>query len=119
MSERTQRVGESIKEEIGRMLEKGEIKDPRIGFITLTDVDVSKDLGYAKVFFSALGDEKEKANATAGLNSARGYIRSELARRLRMKHIPEIEFKFDESVEAAARISSLINKLHKNERDDD
>ena len=119
MSERTQRVAESIKEEIGRMLEKGEIKDPRIGFITLTDVDVSKDLGHARVFFSALGDEKEKNSAKEGLNSARGYVRSELGRRLRMKYIPEIEFKFDESVEAAARISSLLHKLHKSEQEDD
>ena len=116
MSERTERVAESIKEEIGRMLERGEIKDPRIGFITFTDVDVSKDMRHASVYFSSLGNQKEKTSAIEGLSSARGYIRSELGRRLRMKYIPEIEFKFDESVEAAARISKLIHKLRESEQ---
>jgi len=119
MSERTLRVAENIKEEIGRMLGHGDIKDPRIGFITITDVDVTKDLRQARIFFSSLGSAKERADAREGLNSARGYIRSELGRRLRIKYIPEVDFRFDESVEAAARISKLIHGIHKSDENID
>lgn len=113
MSDRIQRVAESIKEEVGRMLERGEIKDPRIGFVTFTDAEVSKDLRHATIYFSSLGTEENKRDAGAGLNSAKGYIRSELGKRLRLKNVPEIDFKFDASVEASARISKLIHDLHK------
>lgn len=116
MSERTQRVAENIKEELGWMVERGEIKDPRIGFVTFTDAEVSKDLRHAKIFFSTLGNAKERAGIAEGLMSARGYIRTELGRRLRLKYVPEIEFVFDESVEAGARISKLIRQIH--ERDE-
>ncbi len=115
MSERTQRVAENIKEELGWMVERGEIKDPRIGFVTFTDAEVSKDLRHAKIFFSTLGNAKERAGVADGLNSARGYIRTELGRRLRMKYVPEIEFVFDTSVEAGARISKLLHDMRERE----
>ena len=119
MTERTHRVAENIKEELGWMVERGEIKDPRIGFVTFTDAEVSKDLRHAKIFFSTLGNAKERAGLAEGLRSARGYIRTELGRRLRLKYVPEIEFVFDESVEAGARISKLIHQIHEREEKTD
>ena len=92
------------------MLERGEIKDPRIGFITFTGVEVTKDMRHAKVFFSSLGGARARSKAVAGLNSARGFIRTELGKRLRLKYVPEIEFTFDESVESSARIAKLIRE---------
>ena len=118
MSGRVKRVAESIKEELGLMLESGEIKDPRIGFVTLTDVEITKDLRYAKVFYSVMGSQKEHEQAGKGLDSAAGYMRRELGQRMRLKHTPEVEFVFDDSVEAGARISKLIHKIHREDNSD-
>jgi ribosome-binding factor A len=115
MTQRTQRVAKTIKEELGRMLEAGEIKDPRIGFVTFTSVDVSPDLRQAVVYYSSLGDRKAQAEAGAGLTSAKGFIRSALGKRLNLKYMPDFEFKFDESVEAGMRIAKLIHKIHERE----
>lgn len=119
MSDRTRRVGESIKEELALMVERGQVKDPRIGFITFTDVDLSKDIKHARVYFSSLGNTKQKAAAAEGLNSARGFIRTELGKRLRLKYTPELEFKFDETVEASAKISKLLHQLRAKEENND
>lgn len=116
MSERTERVAKSIIEELSRMLEQGEIKDPRIGFVTLTGADVSPDMRHAKVYFSSLGNSKAKARALEGLLSARGFIRTALGKTLRLKYVPEVTFVFDASVEAGARITKLINEIHAKEK---
>ena len=118
MSGRVKRVAESIKEELGLMLERGEIKDPRIGFVTLTEVEITKDLRHAKVYYSAMGSRKEREQAGEGLDSATGFMRRELGKRMRLKHTPEIEFIFDESVEIGARISKLIHKIHQEDNSD-
>ncbi len=115
MTQRTARVAKNIKEELGWMLETGEIKDPRIGFVTITTVKVSKDVRECRIYFSFLGSKRERKEATEGLESASGFIRTELARRLGMKHIPTVEFKYDETVEAGARIAKVLHEIHERE----
>lgn len=110
MSNRASRVAEIIKEEISLMLEY-EVKDPRVGLVTITDVEVSPDLRHAKAFFSTLEKSEKKEQTLAGLESAKGYIRRELGKRLRMKYIPEIEFHFDLSIEKGMRIAEIIHKI--------
>ena len=109
-SKRTERVGELLLKEISQILLR-EIKDPRIGLITLTGVDVSKDLRYAKVFVSSLGEKEDKAKNLEGLVSAAGFIRGELGKRLRLKYIPELTFKLDESIEYGIHISKVLEEI--------
>lgn len=110
---RSDRVGELIKEEISNMLIH-EIKDPRIGFVTLTKVILSNDLRKAKVFISILGETAEREETFKGLLSAKGFIRGELGKRLTLRYIPELTFKLDPSVEYGARISQLLADLADN-----
>lgn len=110
MSERLARVRENIKETVGMLLER-RIKDPRIGLVTVTGVDVSPDLRHCKIFFSTMGGKKRREKAMDGLESARGFIRGELGKTLQMKYTPEVEFVFDDSVEKGARIAEILNKL--------
>ncbi len=110
------RVGEEIKREISVILAK-EVKDPRLGMLSITDVNVSRDLSFAKVYFSTLGDEQARKTTLEGLNRAKGFIRSELAKRIRVRHIPEITFHFDPSLAEGARINALIKTLNEPEKD--
>ena len=87
------------------------LKDPRIGFVTVVDAEVSRDLRYAKIYVSVLGDEEEKKQAMAGLEKALGYIRREVGARISLRHTPEIELVYDQTTERAARITELINSL--------
>jgi ribosome-binding factor A len=109
------KVGGVIKEEISRMLLR-EIKDPRIGFVTITKVKVSKDLRFVKVYFSVLGDQSAREDSLRGLNSATGFMRRELGRRLRLRHVPDIIFSFDPSLEYMSRLSELIHQIHEDEK---
>lgn len=107
---RSARVGEQMKHEIADILMR-KIKDPRIGFVTVTDVDLSDDLKNAKIFVSIYGGEKE--TALKGLQSASAFIRSELGRRMTMRLIPEILFRFDSTVEQGAHIMELLHEIEK------
>ncbi|MCR4399183.1 MAG: 30S ribosome-binding factor RbfA [Firmicutes bacterium] len=109
MSLRGGRVAEAIKQEISDIL-RDELKDPRVGFASVTRVDVSKDLRHAKVFVSVLGDEKQKADTMEGLESATGFIRSEVGKRIRLHHTPEILFRLDESIERSVRIAKVLRE---------
>jgi ribosome-binding factor A len=111
---RTHRVGELIKEEMSEIIQK-EIKDPRIGFVTITGVDVSRDLKYAVVYITVLGNKQQKQSTLKGLQSSSGFLRSELSKRIRLKHFPELKFEFDPSIEAGMKIDKIIRKLHKEE----
>ena len=115
---RPNRVGEAIKEEISRLLLR-EIKDPRIGFVTITRVKVSKDLRVVKVFFSVLGDQSVRTDSLTGLNSAKGFMRRELGRRLRLRYVPDIVFSFDPSLEHMSRLAELIHQIHEDEKLED
>jgi len=96
-----------IKEEISQILLK-ELKDPRIGFVTITQVALSDDLRMARVFYSVFGGAQEKEDAYQGLESAKGYIKRELGKRVRLKYMPEISFMFDDSLEYGEHIEKLL-----------
>jgi ribosome-binding factor A len=107
---RLTRVGEAIRAELGQMLLR-DIKDPRIGFVTITEVVMSADLKHAKVYFSHMGTEEELAESHQGLSKASGFMRRELGRRLKLKFAPEIRFFHDDSLETGARISKLLKEI--------
>lgn len=113
---RANRVAEEIKREIAQMLRE-EIKDPRVGFVTLTGVDVTSDLRYAKVFFSVYGSDEEKEQTMAVLQKAQGYIRSELGKRLRLRYTPELSFKFDDSILYGAKIMELLETVKRSDEE--
>lgn len=108
--QRIERLKDQLKVEISDILHK-ETKDPRIGFVSITDVEVSKDLRHVKVYVSILGDEEEKATTMAGLAQATGFIRTELGQRIRLRYTPEITFKLDRSLERGARVVELLNQV--------
>ncbi|MCH1623741.1 30S ribosome-binding factor RbfA [Fredinandcohnia quinoae] len=112
MSLRPNRVGEQMKKELSDIIGR-KIKDPRIGFVTVTDVHVTGDLQQAKVFISVLGDEEQRENTLKGLAKAKGYIRSEIGQRIRLRKIPEIQFEFDESIDYGNRIETIIHEINK------
>lgn len=118
MSTRTEKVEELLKVEISDIILRG-LKDPRIGFVTITDVEITPDLKYAKVYVSVLADDIEKRKNLKGLNSAAGFIRNELGKRIRMRVIPTLEFKFDESIEQGIRMFELLQKIKKNEPEEE
>lgn len=110
MSLRQTRVGEQMKKELGEIIGR-KIKDPRIGFVTVTDVQVTGDLQQATVFISVLGDEEQRENTLKGLAKAKGFIRSEIGQRIRLRKTPEITFEFDESIDYGNRIDSLLYQI--------
>ena len=114
---RSDKVADLIHKEISEMLVKT-IKDPRIGFVTITRVAVSEDCRSAKVYFSVAGTLEERERSTQGLSSAKGYVRKELGRRIRLRYTPEIIFKFDPSIEYAIHIEEVIRHLKKDEETD-
>ncbi|WP_217585567.1 30S ribosome-binding factor RbfA [Lentibacillus saliphilus] len=109
---RANRVSEQMKKELGDILTR-KIKDPRVGFVTVTDVEVSGDLQQAKIFISVFGDDKKKQDSLIGLAKAKGYIRSEIGRRIRLRKTPEISFEFDEAHEYGNRIDAILRDLNK------
>jgi ribosome-binding factor A len=112
MPHRPEKVEHFIKEELSEIIQR-EVRDPRIGFVSITDVEMSADLRHARVFVSVLGDADAKAATMDGLRSALGYIRRELGSRLPLRHTPEIIFKLDESIERGARVSKLLGDVAK------
>jgi ribosome-binding factor A len=111
MSHRANRVGEQMKKELSDIIGR-KIKDPRIGFVTVTDVQVTGDLQQAKVYISVLGDEEQRENTLKGLAKAKGFIRSEVGQRIRLRKTPEIIFEWDESMEYGNRINTILHQLH-------
>jgi ribosome-binding factor A len=107
---RLDRVNQLIKEEISTLLQR-ELKDPRLGFVTVTEVETSKDLRTAKIFVSVLGDDAQWKASLAALESARGFVRNWLRRHLDLRVTPELDFRADRSLEHAARIQSLLKQV--------
>ena len=107
---RSFRLAEAIKEEVSRII-RDNIKDPRLGFATVTDVEVADDLRYAKVFVSILGKEEDVKNSMDVLTRASGFIRSEIGKAIRIRYVPEISFKYDHSIEHGAHISKLLREV--------
>ena len=106
---RIRRVNEAVREVLSEAIAT-ELKDPRVGFVTVTAVDTSPDLRHAHVFVSVLGDDKQREDSLAGLSSSHGYLQSRVASRLRMKHTPTLEFEYDPSVERVMRINELLRE---------
>jgi len=104
------RLAESIKEEVSRIIRE-DIKDPRLGFVTVTDVEVADDLRYAKIYVSIMGSTEDTKNSMDVLYRASGYIRSEIGKIIRLRHVPEITFKLDHSIEHGAHISKLLREI--------
>ena len=104
---RPQRIGDLIQRELSDLLAR-EVRDPRVGMVTLTSVDVSPDMSHAKVFFTLL-DKSDLASVQEGLARAAGFLRSHLAKRVKLYSIPELRFQYDESIERADRLSRLID----------
>jgi ribosome-binding factor A len=109
MSERMRRVNESVRQVLAEAVP--ELKDPRIGLVTVTGVDTAPDLRHAVVFVSVLGSEKKKRATMIGLDAAHGVLQARLARQLRMKRTPQLTFEYDQSVERGVRMSQLIDEL--------
>ena len=108
---RSQRIQELLLEEISKLLQSG-LKDPRIGFATLTRVEVSDNLKHAKIFISVMGSEKEKTDTLNALKNAKGFVRNTLGKNLYLKYVPELEFKKDENAEHVEKITRILNDLH-------
>lgn len=105
---RSRRIAEQIQRELSEII-RVELKDPRVGMITITDVEMTPDNAHAKVFFTVLGQQPRIDEAAAGLQHAAGYLRSQLARRIKIRVVPQLHFEYDASVERGIRLSQLID----------
>ncbi|HZG72242.1 MAG TPA: 30S ribosome-binding factor RbfA [Chondromyces sp.] len=110
MSLRPNRVGEQMKKELSDIIGR-KVKDPRIGFVTVTDVQVTGDLQQATVYITVLGDEGQREDTLKALAKAKGFIRSEVGQRIRLRKTPELIFEFDESIDYGNRIESLLKQI--------
>ena len=106
---RTRRVGEQIKRLLAELI-RDSVKDPRVGMVTLTDIEVSRDYAYAKVYFSVLGDEATQATSLKALNNAAGFLQREVGREIKIRHIPRLQFLLDTSIEKGFYMDQLIAK---------
>jgi ribosome-binding factor A len=109
-------VADLIQEEISSLFRKG-MKDPRLGFVTITEVEVTPDLRYAKIFVSVLGSEEEVKDSLKALASASGFLRHELGQRLRLRYIPELSFILDTSIERGDRILRLLKEVEEGDQE--
>ena len=116
MGVRPERVANAIRREISNMIQE-DLRDPRIGFTTITKVEITPDLRVAKVYYTVLGDVKTKKSTETAFKNASGFIKGLIGDRLKLRFVPEIIFKMDKSVEHQARIDELINKIHKEKTD--
>jgi ribosome-binding factor A len=113
---RQEKLGELIAAELSELL-RTRVKDPRVGFASITHVEVSGDLRHAKVFVSVMGTPEEQKETMKGLKNANGFLRHELATRLVLRYMPELAFKLDTSIEEGARILALINQVEQEDRE--
>ena len=112
-SNRSERVGDQILREISNLLLL-KVKDPRLKGVTLTDVRMSKDLRYAYIYYSLLGEEEQKNQAQAGFESAKGFIRKAIGEKLHLRYVPDIQFRYDTSLEQGQKIERLLEEVGPN-----
>lgn len=106
---RAEKIAQQIQRDLAELLRK-EVKDPRVGMVTLTGVEVSRDHSHATVYYTALGNEKERESIAEGLKRASGFLHSQLFHRLKLRVVPQLHFEYDESVERGAYLSRLIDE---------
>ena len=104
---RRQRLGDQLQVELAVLIQR-EVRDPRVGFVTVTEVRMSPDLRHARVYVSILGEEEQKEESLAALDRARGFLKAQIGKRLRLRHVPELRFTVDETLDHAERIESLL-----------
>ena len=109
---RPHRVGDQIRQELSEILSRGEVHDPGIGFITLTRVQVTPDLQLARVYYTSLGDPDARKQTARALTRATGFFRRQIGSRLQLRRVPELEFRFDESIAHQDRIEQILRDIH-------
>ena len=110
MSRRTERLAEEVREEVALLI-ASELKDPRIGFVTVTRVEVTPDLRTARIYVGVLGTEKQRTTSLAGLKQGAGFLRRALGRTLRLRYTPELVLQYDEGLEASDRVAKLLAEI--------
>lgn len=111
MSQRQERVADLLRRELSEIIRR-DVRDPRVGLVTVSDLSVGRDLGHAKVRVSVLGEDEERQEAIEALSRAKGFIRSLLARRVSLRTVPELSFHLDRGAEHSQRINELLESLH-------
>lgn len=111
MSQRVKRLQEEIKKEASYIIQH-RVKDPRLGFVSITGVELSRDYAYCKIFISVLGDEAAQEQTMEGLAKATGFIRSELAKKIRFRTVPQLSFHYDPSLEYGSKINAILKELN-------
>ncbi|MBL8951480.1 MAG: 30S ribosome-binding factor RbfA [Myxococcaceae bacterium] len=111
MSTRTERVAQEIQAAVADIFIRGQIRDPRVGYITITGVKMSPDLRVARVYYSMIADEKQRAETQAGLDAAKAYVRREVTSRVKLRVSPEIFFSWDGSLEEGDKINRLLKQV--------
>jgi ribosome-binding factor A len=114
MTQRMERVQKLARQVLGELIH--DLKDPRIGFATVTAVRITRDLRHAHVFVSVLGTEEEQTETMAGLESAKPYLRKELGTEMRLKYLPELEFELDRMTEDALRVEKILHDIHEEDK---
>jgi ribosome-binding factor A len=109
VTRRNQRLAEEIREESARII-ASELKDPRIGFVTVTRVELTADLRLARIHVGVLGSEADREKTMSGLSASAGFLRRELGRRLRVRHTPEVQFRYDTGIDATERVARLLEE---------
>lgn len=113
MTQRTEKVQKLARQVLGELIH--DLKDPRIGFATITVVRITPDLRHARVWVSVMGSEEEQKTTMEGLESAKPYLRRELGREMRLRYLPELIFELDQQVQEAVRVEELLHKLHEDD----
>ena len=115
---RPERVAEQLHKEISQLLMNG-VKDPRVSLVTVTGVEVTRDLRLARIYYTVVGGDPERQGAAAGLRSSLAFIRHQLGQIMRLRHVPELRFEYDLAVESGRRIDDLLRQVKDDLRDDD
>ena len=116
MSQRTDRVADSLRKELSLLLMR-EVRDPRVALATISRVQVARDLGHARIWISVLGDEATRLQTMEGIENAKGFLRSQIGRRLKLRVTPELAFELDRGAEYLQDMTALLDQLHKEPSD--
>lgn len=114
--QRAARVGDQMREELARLI-RDQLKDPRIGFVSIVKAEVSNDLRHAKIFISVLGNDAQKRESMKGLQSAAGFLRNEVGHAMQLRYTPELQFVLDDSIEHGTRIAELLVQVQKEQEE--